>query len=110
MQELRPTYTHEAIVKLMDMGLIKFLISQNTDGLHVLSGVGTDQISELHGNAFMELCEKCGMRFPSNTTYRNGHKDPTIKPKPCDKCRINHRTGRRCPEVVNVMFRKIVLI
>lgn len=34
LEKLRPTYTHEAIVKLFEMGLIKYVISQNTDGMH----------------------------------------------------------------------------
>ncbi|XP_052071126.1 NAD-dependent protein deacylase sirtuin-6-like [Mytilus californianus] len=59
---LLPTYTHEAIYKLMDMGLIKYLISQNTDGLHKLSGIPSDKISELHGNGYEEKCDTCGSR------------------------------------------------
>ena len=35
----RPTYTHEALYKLLEEGHIKHIISQNTDGLHRLSGV-----------------------------------------------------------------------
>ena len=34
-----PSATHEVLAKLMDMGIIKFIISQNTDGLHRLSGM-----------------------------------------------------------------------
>jgi NAD-dependent SIR2 family protein deacetylase len=34
----------------MEMGILKYLISQNTDGLHRLSGIPAEKISELHGN------------------------------------------------------------
>jgi mono-ADP-ribosyltransferase sirtuin 6 len=61
-EDLRPTYTHEAIVKLMELDFIKYVISQNGDGLHLLSGVPQDKISELHGNAFLEKCEVCSER------------------------------------------------
>ncbi|GFN75449.1 NAD-dependent protein deacetylase sirt6-like, partial [Plakobranchus ocellatus] len=56
-EHLRPTYTHEALCKLMEMGVIKFVIIQNTDGLHRLSRIPADQIAELHGNSFIEKCE-----------------------------------------------------
>ena len=38
-EKLRPTYTHEALCKLMDLGHLKHIISQNGDGLHGLSGL-----------------------------------------------------------------------
>ncbi len=39
-EKLRPTYTHEALSKLIELGHIKHVISQNGDGLHGLSGKG----------------------------------------------------------------------
>ncbi|XP_060070664.1 NAD-dependent protein deacylase sirtuin-6-like [Ylistrum balloti] len=95
---LRPTYTHEALLKLLEMGHLQYIISQNTDGLHRLSGVPEDKISELHGNGFVEKCEKCNKRYVMNHNHRFGPKDPKVPVKKCGHCRINHRTGRICPD------------
>eukprot|EP00731_Ephydatia_muelleri_P027826 Em0019g699a len=62
-ESLRPTYAHEAIAKLVEVGLVKHVISQNCDGLHRLSAVPEDKLSELHGNVFVEVCEKCGRKY-----------------------------------------------
>lgn len=40
-----PSKSHMFISTLLNHGLIKHLISQNTDGLHLKSGISIDQIS-----------------------------------------------------------------
>ena len=110
-ESLRPTYTHEALAKLIDMGLLRHIISQNGDGLHGLSGVPEDKLSELHGNVFVEVCEKCGHRYHHSSYvlddnaslyYEQLQDYGTVdvrKPKhakQCETCGLSHRTGRKC--------------
>lgn len=100
MVDLRPTYTHEALLKLTDLGYIKYVISQNTDGLHRLSGVPESKISELHGNAFTEKCEKCGKRYERSLQMRSRARAVEVPANTCERCGINHRTGGICPDKV----------
>ncbi|XP_049603842.1 NAD-dependent protein deacylase sirtuin-6 [Syngnathus scovelli] len=62
-EEARPSLTHMALLGLQRAGYLKYLISQNVDGLHVRSGFPRDLLSELHGNMFVEECEKCCRQF-----------------------------------------------
>lgn len=118
-ESLRPTLTHEALQKMMDLGLVKYVISQNGDGLHTLSGIPADKISELHGNVFLETCEKCGTYYDRDfyvmddvasafyEELEDNGETTIIKPphaKQCPRCGLSHRTGRRCDKKVCRVF------
>ena len=73
-----------AIKKLVDENVIKFVVSQNTDGLHVRSGIPNEKIAELHGNTNKEYCKKCGQVY-----YRDFHTREAYDVH-------DHRTSRVC--------------
>ncbi|KAJ3423996.1 nad-dependent protein deacetylase sirtuin-7 [Anaeramoeba flamelloides] len=83
---LEPTYCHMGIAKLIELGVAKYLVSQNVDGLHVHSGVPLDKVSELHGNTNKEFCIDCKKEY--------------FRPFRCRTARHvhDHRTGRMCEE------------
>lgn len=80
-----PTYTHMALKKLVNEGILKCLISQNTDGLHLRSGIPKKNFAELHGNTNLEVCSKCGQEYLRD--YRTRKLGVKVK---------EHLTGRRC--------------
>ncbi|KAJ0986850.1 hypothetical protein J5N97_005206 [Dioscorea zingiberensis] len=59
----RPSLTHMALVELERTGILKFVISQNVDCLHLRSGIPRQKLAELHGNSFRELCPSCGEEY-----------------------------------------------
>jgi NAD-dependent SIR2 family protein deacetylase len=57
--EVEPNAGHQAIVELQKLGKLRFLISQNVDNLHLLSGIRPDLLAELHGNMTKLRCQRC---------------------------------------------------
>jgi NAD-dependent SIR2 family protein deacetylase len=71
-----------ALVELQRRGILKCLISQNCDGLHLRSGINPNHLAELHGNMNLETCKKCHAKY--------------LRDFDTDSDRSNHYTGRRC--------------
>lgn len=61
----KPTLTHRAITKLSqdDVNIVKYVITQNVDGLHMRSGIQRSKHCFLHGCIFTEKCERCAREY-----------------------------------------------
>ena len=58
-----PNPGHLALAELERMGILKWVITQNIDGLH--QKAGSRKVLDYHGNAFRLRCVACGSRFES---------------------------------------------
>ena len=79
-----PTKGHMALKELMDRKILKSIISQNTDGLHLKSGIPANKIYEVHGNTNLEICEKCNKKYMRDFRVREA------------KVNKDHKTSRTC--------------
>ena len=86
LQKAKPTLTHMALYQLQQLGILKYIISQNCDGLHRKSGINSSNISELHGNTYLEYCSICSKEY-----LRDFDTMGTFK-----FTNYNHETGRIC--------------
>ena len=61
--QVQPNQGHYLIGKLLEMGKLDYLISQNIDGLHAKSGIPFERLAELHGNMYFMKCLNCGKKL-----------------------------------------------
>jgi len=58
-----PTYSHVAITRLIEAGIVKFVVSSNHDNMHRRSGTKNEHLAELFGNAYVEICITCKKNY-----------------------------------------------
>lgn len=75
--EAIPSLTHMALVGLYRAGILKHVVSQNVDGLHLKSGIPHEALTELHGNVFMEECITCKRQFYGSQDVKGMGLKPT---------------------------------
>ncbi|MFN4023796.1 MAG: SIR2 family NAD-dependent protein deacylase [Hyphomonas sp.] len=58
-----PNAGHYAVSRLVEIGKVTSVITQNVDNLHQESGVPAGKVIEVHGNASFAKCLSCGKRY-----------------------------------------------
>jgi NAD-dependent deacetylase len=77
-KEAKPNAGHYALAELEELGVLKSLVTQNIDNLHIEAG--SRKVLEIHGNRLKLRCVRCGERFP-----REGFDLSTLPPH-CPAC------------------------
>ncbi|MET0566719.1 MAG: Sir2 family NAD-dependent protein deacetylase [Acidimicrobiia bacterium] len=77
---VQPNAGHEAIKRLADASRLAGVVTQNVDGLHLVSGLDEEHVAELHGNVRKSLCVDCERVWDTETVLswvEAGDIDPT---------------------------------
>ena len=91
-----PSVTHMALVELARRNLLHFVVSQNTDGLHLRSGLPSTLLAELHGNSNLEICKKCHIKYLRDFRTRTANKVH------------EHATTRKCTKCNSILYDSII--
>jgi mono-ADP-ribosyltransferase sirtuin 6 len=102
--QIAPNSGHYFLAELQELGILKFLITQNTDNLHLESGILKENIAELHGNGQYVVCLNCRTKYTyEQAKWDRGKWGPGYRTRPiqkgqpiCPSC-----SGRLISSVVN---------
>jgi NAD-dependent deacetylase len=79
-----PNAAHKALAILENNGIIKSVITQNIDRLHIKAG--SRSVLEIHGNILMSRCDCCGEEISTAECIMMYKDSGGIAPK-CGKCK-----------------------
>ena len=86
-----PTFTHRAITQLVASGHVQHVISQNEDGLHRRASLPADRLSELHGNACIELCSSAQEEPESSSSSSSADSSSDAEEEAAEEARAAQR-------------------
>ncbi len=76
---VKPNRGHMAIVDLYRAGRLAGCVTQNIDGLHLVSGLPESMVAEVHGNVRRVVCLGCEATWPTEEVLKRvdaGEEDP----------------------------------
>lgn len=91
-----PSASHMALVELARRNILHFVVSQNTDGLHLRSGLPSIMLAELHGNSNLETCPDCHTKYLRDFRTRTAAQVH------------DHTTNRRCTQCGSILHDSII--
>ena len=95
-----PTSAHMIIKGMCDTGILKHVISTNTDGIHRRSGVSSSHLTEIHGNTNEEDCPVEPIGATEQPYAGGGCGEKFFRDERCRREGLGsheHATGRSCP-------------
>lgn len=81
---VQPNEGHRALVRLERAGLLRAVITQNIDGLHIAAGQDPDRVLELHGTRRLVRCLANGHVWAADEIYERIR--DTVDEPHCDLC------------------------
>jgi NAD-dependent deacetylase len=78
LERAKPNPAHYALAGLEELGVLKYLITQNVDNLH--RAAGSKNVAEIHGNFLKTRCIQC------NSRYEPGEISLETLPPLCPNC------------------------
>ena len=70
--QCEPTASHRTLAALVRAGLVHYVVTQNVDGLHLRSGLPRNRLALLHGDFFVQTCERCGAEVRALMSIKSG--------------------------------------
>ena len=83
-ENAQPNPSHYALMELEQMGILKWTITQNIDGLH--ERAGTKNLLEYHGSALKLRCTSCNLRFTTDEFGLEKLREEDRLPPHCPEC------------------------